>query len=181
MYSYDEILNALLVSQALFTACYLIPALVISGDSFAGINSILLGILFVGFLTATYFVLKRELNRLNFGSLLGGAAVMAMMSLQSAIFWGQYGNCVKPDFVLDVIARYSREPGIGPQCNHRAAMSALCAFSVFMLLTYLVQIGAMVHFKNEILAEVPLGPSSYRPIPSVNPLQQSISVMEHPR
>jgi hypothetical protein len=168
MYTFDEILNPLLISQAAFTAAYLIAALIVCSNTFAGANAVLLGLLCVAFLTITYHVLKRELNRFNFGVLLGGGATLIFISLQAAIFWGEYSKCVKPDSLIDLINSWNHDPGIGPQCHYRHAMSVLCAFSVLLFLSYVVQIGAMLHFKNEILAEVPYGTSSYRPIPSTS-------------
>ena len=54
----------------------------------------------------------------------------------------------------------------GPECNSRTAMRCLCAFSVFMFLSYITQVGLLVYFKNDLLAssnnidedvEVPVG------------------------
>lgn len=40
----------------------------------------------------------------------------------------------------------------GPECNSRTAMRCLCAFSVFMFLSYITQVGLLVYFKNDLLA-----------------------------
>ena len=41
-------------------------------------------------------------------------------------------------------------------CKHTSAMKAVCAFSVFMFLSYLIQIFFMYHFKHDILGSAPL-------------------------
>lgn len=40
----------------------------------------------------------------------------------------------------------------GPECNSRTAMRCLCAFSVFMFLSYITQVGLLVYFKKDILS-----------------------------
>jgi len=39
----------------------------------------------------------------------------------------------------------------GPECNSRTAMRFLCAFSVFLFLSYIAQVALLVYFKNDLL------------------------------
>jgi hypothetical protein len=104
------------------------------------------------------------------------------MSLQSAIFWGQYGHCesywnhdsyadtLSPTLSPTMVPTYapSAQPArllssqtqfhhrklygkVGIQCFHTRAMKSLCAFSVFLFLSYLVLIALLIQFKHEIL------------------------------
>jgi hypothetical protein len=53
---------------------------------------------------------------------------------------------------------YSRalSGSISSECRSQSAMKSVCAFSVFMFLSYLVLGGFLVHFKNAILGSAPL-------------------------
>eukprot|EP01039_Chlorochromonas_danica_P005850 gene5850-6443_t len=44
-------------------------------------------------------------------------------------------------------------------CGNQAAMRSMCAFSVFMFLSYLVQVATLIHFKNDILGAAPANES----------------------
>lgn len=157
MWSFDEILHALLISQTVLCAIYIICSLIISANKYAGFNAVLVGIIMTIFLSATYYVLKRELSRLNFGAVLGGACGMMVITAQSAVFWGGYWHCESAEY------KYSG-------CNHRSTMQTLCVMSSLLCVGYFVQVVSMLFHKDEILAEVPIAPSVYRPISS----QQSI-------
>eukprot|EP00286_Rhodomonas_abbreviata_P000083 CAMPEP_0181288518 /NCGR_PEP_ID=MMETSP1101-20121128/377_1 /TAXON_ID=46948 /ORGANISM="Rhodomonas abbreviata, Strain Caron Lab Isolate" /LENGTH=181 /DNA_ID=CAMNT_0023392649 /DNA_START=105 /DNA_END=650 /DNA_ORIENTATION=+ len=151
MYSHQECIDWLIKGQAGITACYLISALIIGGNSYAGFNAVFLGLVFSGGIGATYYGLKMHVSRTHFGMLLGGAIILMFISLESSIFWGQYGDCSTPSN-----PNSRRLNPLGPECTHTATMKAVCTFSVFMFLSYIVMIALLVHFKDEILGSAPL-------------------------
>jgi len=178
MYSHAELLDRLLLVQALLILAYFISACVVGGNSFAGFNALFLGIIYGGFAAATYYGLKIYPTRLNFGLVLGGASILLFMSLQSAIFWGQYAECeshsrrylmgeLGPASVQRVL---SSSFDLGPECRNTSAMKSVCTFSVFMFLSYISQIWHLVHFKNDILVSAPPETNNYSSIPTFNTL-----------
>lgn len=178
MYSHTELLDRLLQAQALLILAYFISACVVGGNSFAGFNALLLGIIFSGFAVATYYGLKKYPTRLHFGIILGGASILLFMSLQSAIFWGQYADCeshsrrVLTEEVAPLAAQrvLSSSFDLGPECRNISAMKSVCTFSVFMFLSYISQIWHLVHFKNDILVAAPPETDNYSTIPTFNKL-----------
>ena len=172
MYTHNEILDWTLQGQSLFTLCYLISSLVVGRNSFAGFNAILLGLIFAAFIAATFYGLKKYPSRLHFGLIMGGASILIFTSLESAIFWGQYSNCEKYSESVFYWRFYDdgkRTGHIPPECDNRSAMKAVCSFSVFMFLSYIVLIAAMIRFKNDILVNVPFQEVSYSSIRSFEP------------
>ena len=165
MWSFKEIFPFLLLAQGLFTISNLIPALMLGSNTYAGFNVIFLELLYVGFIVGTYYGLTKYLSRFYYGMILGGSSVLSLISLQSAIFWGDYADCVHSSSYINKII-ILQPNGTGPECNNQAAMQAVGAFSVLMCLCYIAQISLMLYHKNEILADVQLTASSYRPIPS---------------
>ncbi|KAJ1405900.1 hypothetical protein B484DRAFT_456970 [Ochromonadaceae sp. CCMP2298] len=159
MYSQEEVIDFLLKAQAVIIFCYLICAMVMSGNTYSGFNAVFLGIVFVCFTAASYYGLKVHVSRTHYGMLLGAAGVLLFTSLESAIYWGQYGDCEKGSY---------GGRGTGPECSNRPAMKALCAFSVFMFLSYVGLAGALVYFKEELLGAAPLR-EGYSSVPSFNP------------
>lgn len=178
MYSHSEFIDRLLQVQGLLILAYFISACVVGGNSFAGFNALFLGIIFGCVAVATYYGLKIYPTRLNFGIILGGTAILMFLSLQSAIFWGQYADCethrrylseeVESNATLQRILSSSFD--LGPECKNTSAMKSVCTFSVFMFLSYIAQIWLLVQFKNDILVSAPPETDNYSSIPSFNTL-----------
>jgi hypothetical protein len=183
MYSHTEVFDLLLKSQAALTCLYLICAFVVFDNSFGGFNAGFLGCIYIGFTAATYYGIVKSITRTNFGIILGGATILLFVSLQSAIFWGQYGDCDKyssrylmsedhvaiSSLLLDMDNVSHRALSSGPeQCHRQSAMKAVCAFSVLMFLSYIVQIFSMLYFKNDMLGTGTYQEVSYSSISSTN-------------
>lgn len=146
--SHHQILKFTLLAQAGFSACYLISALFVASNSYAGFNAIALGLTQAAVIGLSYYGLYKEVTRTLYGIVLGSAVLLIFMSLQSAIFWGQYSSCHYEVFNV-------KEGFLGIQCENQAAMKSICAFSVFMFLTYIVLVGVLIRFKNDILGVAP--------------------------
>ena len=150
-WSHTEIIDYTLGGQAVCSICYLISALFLSGNSYAGFNALLTGFLYAGSAGLTYYGLKQVLSRTIFGIILGVAVMLIFISLETAIFWGQYSGCTPAP-----PSGSSSSHHYGVECDHTGAMSSACFFSVMMLLSYLLLIGTLIKFKSEILGKVPL-------------------------
>ncbi|RYH14110.1 hypothetical protein EON65_34150 [archaeon] len=143
-YSPDQILKGNLLLQVVFVVCYLISALFIASNTYAGFNSLLLGIIIIAVIGLSYYGLFKEVTRTLFGIVLGCSVMLIFMTLQSAIFWGQYSDCT-PNSLLNSVT----------QCYNPAAMKSCCTFSVFLFLTYIAQVAAMIRYKNDVLGAAP--------------------------
>lgn len=156
-FNHDQLLLGTMIAQAVFIFSYLITSFVLITNAYAGFNGTLLGFVYAAVLVLSYVKLYKDSNRLMFGIVLGMVFILTFVSLQSAIFWGQYSGCTS---YLDI--NYSTGNDTGTvQCNSRAAMASMCTFSVFMFLSYLFQIVVMIKFKNEILGSDPSTHSSH--------------------
>lgn len=71
--------------------------------------------------------------------------MLIFISLQSAIFWGQYSGCES----------YNDNRSVN--CQNKPAMKSICTFSVLMFISYITQLVAMIAFKQELLGNVILG------------------------
>lgn len=162
-YSHDSLLDGTFLVQGVLILCYLISAFVVSSNAYAGFNGVFLGIVYAVILAASYRGLRKDVTRTMYGALLGSCCMLVMMSLQSAIFWGQYSGCDTSRRLMEISERILTSV----VCEHRYAMKSVCAFSVFMFLSYLFQIFLMIKFKNEILAAAPK--EGYAPVPTNAP------------
>eukprot|EP01031_Cornospumella_fuschlensis_P030497 gene30496-36860_t len=143
-YSPDQLLKGTLLIQVVFVACYLISAVFLATNTYAGFNALLLGVVIIAVIGLSYYGLFKEVTRTLFGIVLGCSVMLIFMTLQSAIFWGQYSDCNPHSLLNSVI-----------QCYNPAAMKSCCTFSVFLFLTYIAQVAAMIRYKNDVLGAAP--------------------------
>eukprot|EP01041_Mallomonas_annulata_P004900 gene4900-9767_t len=149
---YQQFVDLTLAVQAFFSFCYLITSFIVGSNPYAGFIAVFTALIYIGYIAVAWYGIRRKPTRLMYGGILGGCLVLVCMSLMDAIFWGQYAQCHTWD---GVYRRLDSRQLTGVYCKQRPAMRALCAFSVFMFLSYLVLTGIMMKFKNEILATVP--------------------------
>ncbi len=176
-YPYDAQLDLTLAAQSVFTFCYFISSIVLLDNSYAGFDGALLGLLYGATIALSYKGLKKDQNRIIYGIILGAVFVLVFLSLQSAIFWGQYSGCESysssstsqdddkkngDDKKNDDDKK--RRMLTGVECYYTSAMSSMSAFSVFMFLSYIVQLYLMIKHKHEILGD-PGSKGGYATIP----------------
>ncbi|CAM9265495.1 unnamed protein product [Heterosigma akashiwo] len=70
--------------------------------------------------------------------------MLVVLSLETAIFWGQLSNC---ESVTESIDQYS--------CDSKAAYSATCAFAALLFLFQGALTAGLVAWKDELIAEDP--------------------------
>ena len=192
-FGHGQLVDSLLAGQAAIEVGYIISALVLSGNSFAGFNGIFLGLIYGSSTAVSYYGLRKKISRTMFGVILGCCTVLLFISLESAIFWGQYGNCSTSSLhhnrrallynsdpmtylveaVEESVLADHRSLLYAPECNRQSAMKAVCAFSVFMFLSYIALIALMLRFKDDILGNAPLDEvnitGAYSSVPTFNP------------
>lgn len=161
-YSYSELLDATIVIQAVLSFCYLMSSFPVSANGYAGFVSILMSLVYCLFTVLSYYGLRVSLTRKFFGFVLGASVVLVFVSLENSIFWGQYAGC-EPRHGSAV-----PKDKIGVECKHVAAMKALCAFSVFLFLSYIFLVVLLMRFKDELLGSVPSN-LGYSPVSTVIP------------
>lgn len=88
------------------------------------------------------------------------------MSLQNAIFWGQYSHC-------EQFSRRLRGGKYGSECHHTHAMTSVCVFSVFMLISYVFQVILLLRFKDDLLGASALN-EGYNPVQSVDGISEQL-------
>jgi len=171
--SHGELLDYTLIAQLLFSCCYLISSFFVFGNDYAGFNALLLSVFFFLKIYFTYVGIKKSPSRSLYGAVLGSGLILLVLSLQSAIFWGQYADCEKASqpssaptnspaqaqkILMNSSANldFAQRQLLGVECNHTSAMKSVCAFSVFMFLAYIVELGLLLKFKNEFLGSAPL-------------------------
>lgn len=195
-YSYEQLMEASLAAQGVFTFCYFISSLVVVGNAYNGFNAVILSFVFIAMIALMFMKMRKDVSRTMFGIVLGLIAVLVFVTLESSIFWGQYGSCdsynnddlyptsspTKMDrrmlfdaeeMIEDFVYSARRLNRIGVQCNHKSAMRSVCAFSVFMFLSYLFQIALLIRYKDEILKTSTT--DGYAPVPSGSSIKSASS------
>ena len=165
LYNHSDFLNVTFVAQAVFIFCFFVSSLFVSSNAYANFLAVFTSLIFAAFGLYSYYSLRINITRTNFGIVLGGTFVLVMISLQTSIFWGQYGNC-EPYHNLDKQTYHSSRSLIGVDCSDTHAMKSLCAFAVFMFLSYLFLIGLLYRFKDDILGSAPLN-EGYAPVATI--------------
>ena len=172
---HEEAIDLTLAAQIFFSFCNLISSFVVGSNPYGGFIAILTALIYGAFTYVSWYGIRQKPSRILYGGIVGACSMLICISLMTAIFWGQYADC---ETLSEAQARhhshsndnnnnhsnhtsrllletFSRRLTTGIECKRTSAMSALCAFSVFMFLTYLVFIALILKFKDEILASVP--------------------------
>lgn len=205
MFTHTELIDGTLLAQVMFTFSFLVSSFVVSSNDYAGFLVVFTGLVFAAFIGFTYYSVRKAASRTMYGVVLGGLVVLTFISLQTAIFWGQYGNCESevdtwaPTYAptaspesrrmnnvipaeiesiqhigIHMAAGYADEmqgrvlySHFGIECYRTHAMKSVCAFSVFMFLSYIALVGLLFKYKNDILGASPLD-ETLPPLPSLS-------------
>jgi hypothetical protein len=154
MYSHHELLDFTVLVQAFLSFCFFLSAISVFGNHYAGFFALFLALLFSVMTGISHYGLSYHPNKILWGAILGSSVVMIFISLESAIFWGSYGNCVPPPLVpptTPVLLVDTHRSLYGVECHNTSGIKSCCVFSVFLMLSYLIFITLVIRFKNEIL------------------------------
>lgn len=94
MYSHYDLLDFTILAQAVFSFGFFLSLFSVSSNDYVGFVALLLAILFSVFTGLIHYVINKP-NRMLYGAILGASVVMIFISLESAVFWGSYGTCVR--------------------------------------------------------------------------------------
>jgi hypothetical protein len=165
-YNHDQLIDLLVAFQTVCTVAYFISSIILIDNSYAGFNGVLLALIFGASIGLSYKGLRKTPDRILYGVILGVVFVLLFVSLQSAIFWGQYSGCEEyMSTTKRLLVDSTRRMLSGVDCSHTMAMSSMSVFSVFLFLSYMAQLGVMIKYKHDILG-APSGPvrSGYAPV-----------------
>ena len=101
--SHEDVVRGILAAQAFLTFCYLVSAMFLRTNDYAGFIAVFTGFIFSGSIGFTYYGITHLISRTMYGTILGYSMVLTLISLQSSIFWGQYSSCdvLPKNFQLD--------------------------------------------------------------------------------
>lgn len=190
-YSYEQLMGGTMLVQAACIVGYFISSLVVSGNAFDGFNAVMLGIVYGGTLALTYLKIRKNPSRLMYGIILGMSVILLVISLQSAIFWGQYAGCSSSSSsTVTTTTSPTMSPSLAPasafttahrklyiteQCKNRFAMRSISAFSVFIFLSYIFKLAVLVRYKNDILQQASADQEGYSAVTNPAYAQPTIS------
>lgn len=168
IYSHGQLFDGLLLTQVGLTVAYVISSFFVVSNPYNGFNAIVLGVIYGFSISLGYYFIRNSISRTKFGFVLSTAVILIFISLENAIFWGQYSGCQTFD---SADARRLREISyfhvtrrlFDSACAHTAAMKSLCAFSVLLFLSYIFEVFILLRFKDEFLGVAPLN-EGYAPI-----------------
>mmetsp|Transcript_28505 Transcript_28505/g.39252 ORF Transcript_28505/g.39252 Transcript_28505/m.39252 type:complete len:190 (+) Transcript_28505:2-571(+) len=140
-----DFLHAAIVLQGVITFAFVISSFVVAGTANAGFNCVLTGFLNAAFTAGAYYVVENSRAPIAVGFLIGSSAIMTVLNLMTAVFWGQLSKC---EAVSWYIAQYS--------CNHKTAYGAVCTFAVLLFLVQLIFTAALTFWRGEIINETGL-------------------------
>jgi len=142
-----KVLTTLLGFNAIPTLCFVITSLSVSSTSNAGFNVMLTAVLYILFTTGGLYVLTKSQSTVAIGFLIGCSFMICLLSLMTAVFWGQLSGCNETfngvPIGTDVIDHYS--------CDHIGGYRAICIFAVCEFLITLVFTYVLVQAKDEIV------------------------------
>lgn len=112
MYSYQEFIDFTLLAQGIFSLCFLVSALSVSGYDSTGYLAVFTAFFFAAFTGTSHYGISYKLTGVFYGAILGGSFILIFVALQSAIFWGHYGTCSTVNTPLPTMA-----PTMQPSTN----------------------------------------------------------------
>mmetsp|Transcript_12235 Transcript_12235/g.18524 ORF Transcript_12235/g.18524 Transcript_12235/m.18524 type:complete len:187 (+) Transcript_12235:86-646(+) len=126
--------------HAVLVFAFAISSFCVASTANAGFNVVLTALLNIAFVCGSYYVVKKTKSPLAVGFLIGVAAMMAVLSLMTAIYWGQLSNC---EVVSEEIDQYS--------CSQKAAYGAVSAFAAMLFIAQSVFFGAVIIWRGELI------------------------------
>eukprot|EP00607_Mallomonas_marina_P010305 CAMPEP_0182418374 /NCGR_PEP_ID=MMETSP1167-20130531/2827_1 /TAXON_ID=2988 /ORGANISM="Mallomonas Sp, Strain CCMP3275" /LENGTH=184 /DNA_ID=CAMNT_0024592559 /DNA_START=123 /DNA_END=677 /DNA_ORIENTATION=+ len=132
-------------AQAVLSFPFTICAFVVSGTANAGFNVVLTALLLNAFIGGSYYVVRKSKTPIAVGFLIGCAIMMTLLSLMTAVYWGQLANCQMVD--RDV-KQYS--------CEQVGGYSAVAAFASLLFIVQIAFTGAIIKYRAELIDEVGL-------------------------
>mmetsp|Transcript_2633 Transcript_2633/g.4799 ORF Transcript_2633/g.4799 Transcript_2633/m.4799 type:complete len:191 (+) Transcript_2633:131-703(+) len=159
---FNRLFDGLICCQATCAGCFLLSALFLASNSYAGSVAVLTGLVALAHTGGAWYCIRQRVSRTLYGAVLGSSCVVTFVYLESAIFWGQYSSCEKYHH-NDSISNNS----YGVACSDTPAMTSLCTFSVFLFLLSIALAGTLLQHKDDLLGSDPLDEDLAAHLPSL--------------
>ena len=129
------------ILQGILSFPFSICAFVAADTSNAGFNVVLTAFMYIGLSAGMYYTLQMQPSRspLTVGFLIGVCSIMTIVSLMTAVFWGQLANCESINYS---IAQYS--------CSNPSAYSAISFFASIIFLLQGATTYGLVIWRDDI-------------------------------
>jgi hypothetical protein len=116
-------MNLNLVLQLCFSVCFCLTSIFLRHFSNVGFQLIITALANITFCTGAFYVINRQPDSMSVGACLGSGVVISILSLTTALYWGELSNCEEVEVS---IRKYT--------CDNKAAMRAMCTFAVLLFL-----------------------------------------------
>ena len=116
-------MNVSLVAQLGVASCFCLTSIFLRHFSVVGFQLLVTGLLNVTFAVGSFWIINKQPDSLSVGACLGSGVVVSLLSLITAVYWGELSRCE----VLSVsVRKYT--------CDSKDAMRVLCIFSIILFI-----------------------------------------------
>lgn len=171
-FSYEQIFHVCLIILITLTSFYFLNStFFLSRNSYGGLSSFMTSIFYISLSYFAYKCLKNEISRVSYGLLLGLFFLLIFISMQDAIFWGQYSLCESFPFSLS-----STKKLYGVECSHTGAMIFGSILSLLISFLSLIFSFFLIKFKDDILYYISDHPFSHKDMKNPTQFMNSSSL-----
>ena len=126
--------------QAFLCIPFSINALFVASTANAGFNIVLTALINSGFAAAGLHVLQKGRSQLSIGILMGCSMMITILSLMTAIYWGQLSKCEMTNYS---ISQYT--------CTNKLAYGAISALATLIFVIQIVFTGFLFSWGSEFI------------------------------
>jgi len=137
-----RMMNINLAAQFLLGSAFFITSIFLARTANMGFGVVVTALTYIGFSCGGIWVINSKQDAVSVGLIIGFGAALTLMSLVTAVFWGELSRC--EEIALE-ISKYT--------CDHKAAMITACIFATFMFLLQGAFTLKLHLYKTYILAE----------------------------
>ena len=116
-------MNLNLVLQLCASVCFCLTSIFLRHFSNVGFQLIITALANLTFCVGAFYVINRQPDSMSVGACLGSGIVISVLSLITAVYWGELSKCEEIDVS---IRKYT--------CDNKAAMRVMCFFAVLLFI-----------------------------------------------
>jgi hypothetical protein len=114
-------MNRNLATQLIFSTAFAVVTYFVAHFSTIGFQVVSTAVAYILFALGAVFVVNKQQDAVSVGVCIGSGAVIALLSLVTAVYWGELTKCT---VTTETINEYS--------CENKPAMRAICAFAAIL-------------------------------------------------
>ena len=137
-------LNAVTGIHVIMSLCLFISACTVSGNTSAGFNVLITAMANFGYCGICFYMLKNPTAG-NIGILMGATAMLGLMNLENAIYWGQLSSCDPSENGALNRTQFS--------CLNPSGMKAVSAFGALSFVVEMAFFALLVTNKDQIVSD----------------------------